>query len=73
MKILGNSLRKKVVNRMSRWMEAQEVSVDENELDILCGQDYDGNIYVTVKISDVLEAIAKEQKLKASQYGLTIK
>jgi hypothetical protein len=54
-------------------MEAQEVSVDENELDILCGQDYDGNIYVTVKISDVLEAIAKEQKLKASQYGLTIK
>ncbi len=49
---------------MSQWTEIpkEDIEVDGDELNILIGDDDSGNIYVTVKIKDVLDLIEQGEK-----------
>lgn len=42
---------------MSKWYDAIDIDVNNDEVNILIDQDSDGNVYVSAKIDDILKAI----------------
>lgn len=45
---------------MSEWHEAKkdDLELDGDEINILIGDDWRGNIYVTVKVADIKELLS---------------